>query len=192
MPTNLEAGTLGDLRLAQGVLDRLRAPVDHRQQDARRLFGLAPPLFPILHGRDGQAETPGEFGLLAGIGLLLLILMARKSLRRRQSDLEKALPELLKRGPVPVSDLPPSLELLRKVEKELAAIERLPDEASVRDRVAALNIEIAKVNATVVEGPPTSLGTLDVDKVLARWRQARSAQSSAALRSRGLPEPTKP
>jgi hypothetical protein len=77
-----------------------------------------------------------------------------------------------------VSELPPSLELLRKVEKELAAIEKLPDEASVRDRVAALNVEIAKVNATVVEGPPTRLGTLDVDKVVARWRQTRSAQSS--------------
>jgi hypothetical protein len=74
-----------------------------------------------------------------------------------------------------ISDLPPSLELLRKVEKELAAIEKLPDEATVRRRVAALNVEIANVNATVVEGPPTRLGTMDVDKVVARWRQTRSA-----------------
>ena len=74
-----------------------------------------------------------------------------------------------------VSILPPSLELLRKVEKELAAIEQLDDEAAVRRRVAALNVEIAKVNATVMEGPPTRLGTLDADKVVARWRQVRSA-----------------
>jgi len=74
-----------------------------------------------------------------------------------------------------ISMLPPSLELLRKVERELAAIEKLPDEATVRHRVAALNVEIAKVNATVVEGPPTRLGTLDVDQVVARWRRARSA-----------------
>jgi hypothetical protein len=74
-----------------------------------------------------------------------------------------------------ISVLPPSLELLRKVEKELAAIERLHDEATVRDRVAALNVEIAKVNATVMEGPPTRLSTLDVDKVVARWRRTRSA-----------------
>ena len=74
-----------------------------------------------------------------------------------------------------ISMLPPSLELLRKVETELAAIEKLHDEATVRHRVAALNVEIAKVNATVVEGPPTRLGTLDVDQVLARWRRARSA-----------------
>jgi hypothetical protein len=71
--------------------------------------------------------------------------------------------------------LPPSLELLRKVEKELASIETLHDEATVRRRVAALNVEIAKVNATVVEGPPTRLGTLDVDQIVARWLRARSA-----------------
>ena len=76
-----------------------------------------------------------------------------------------------------ISMLPPSLELLRKVESELATIAKLPDEASVRRRLAALNVEIAKVNATVVEGPPTRLGTLDVEQVVARWRQARSANA---------------
>jgi len=74
-----------------------------------------------------------------------------------------------------VSILPPSLELLRKVETELAAIEKVHDEATVRRRVAALNVEIAKVNATVLEGPPTCLSTLDVDKVVAKWRRTRSA-----------------
>jgi hypothetical protein len=73
-----------------------------------------------------------------------------------------------------VSMLPPSLEMLRKVERELAAIERLHDEATVRHRVAALNAEIAKVNATVVEGPPTRLGPLDIDQVVERWRRTRS------------------
>jgi hypothetical protein len=74
-----------------------------------------------------------------------------------------------------ISILPPSLELLRKVETELATIEKPHDEAAVRHRVAALNAEIAKVNATVVEGPPTRLGTLDVDQVVAQWRRTRSA-----------------
>jgi hypothetical protein len=74
-----------------------------------------------------------------------------------------------------ISMLPPSLELLRKVEKELAAIEKLHDEATVRHRVAGLNAEIAKVNATVLEGPPTRLGPLDVDQIVERWRRTRSA-----------------
>jgi hypothetical protein len=73
-----------------------------------------------------------------------------------------------------LSMLPPSLELLRKVERELAAIEKLPDEVTVRRRVAALNVEIARLNATVVEGPPTRLGKLDVDQVVAKWRRTRS------------------
>jgi hypothetical protein len=74
-----------------------------------------------------------------------------------------------------ISFAPPSLELLRKVEKELAAIEKLPEEAAVRGRIEALNLEIAKLNATVLEGPPTRLGKLDVDQIVARWRRARQA-----------------
>jgi len=76
-----------------------------------------------------------------------------------------------------VSLMPPSLELLRKVEKELAALDKIPDEATVRRRIAALNVEIGRANATVVEGPPTRLSKLDVDRVVARWRQARSARA---------------
>ena len=74
-----------------------------------------------------------------------------------------------------LSLLPPSLELLRKVEREHATIEKRPDAATVRRRIAALNVEIARVNATVIEGPPTRLGKLDVDQVVARWRRTRSA-----------------
>jgi len=76
-----------------------------------------------------------------------------------------------------INVLPPSLELLRKVEKELAAIVKLHDEATVRRRVAALNVEIAQVNATVVEGPPTCLDILDVDQVVRQWRRTRSPNS---------------
>ena len=69
-----------------------------------------------------------------------------------------------------VSMLPPSLELVRKVRNEIAALGKLDNEAAVRDKVAALNVEIAKFNATVVEGPPTNLGLLDADQVVARWQ----------------------
>jgi hypothetical protein len=79
-----------------------------------------------------------------------------------------------------VSILPPSLELLRKVDKELAAIECLQDEATVRCRVSALNVEIAKLNATVLEGPPTRLSTLDIDQAVARWRRVRHANPNGS------------
>ena len=73
-----------------------------------------------------------------------------------------------------ISVLPPSLEVLRKVESELAAVWQLADEAAVRSRVQALNREIAKVNARATEGPPTRLGPLDVDQIVAEWRTRRA------------------
>jgi hypothetical protein len=59
--------------------------------------------------------------------------------------------------------------------KKDAAIESLDDESLVRARLAALNLEIAKANATVVEGPPTRLGTVDIDQIVVNWRQGRAA-----------------
>nr|WP_244423081.1 hypothetical protein [Bradyrhizobium sp. ORS 278] len=83
-----------------------------------------------------------------------------------------------------ISMLPPALALLRKVEKQVAAIETLPDEAAVRREVAGLNSEIAKANATVLEGPSTTLGALDADQVVARWRQRRASGQATAVESR--------
>jgi hypothetical protein len=73
-----------------------------------------------------------------------------------------------------ISILPPSLELLRKVESELAKIWQVADEARVRSRLLALNAEIAKVNARAGEGPPTRLGLLSVDEIVAEWRARRA------------------
>jgi hypothetical protein len=70
-----------------------------------------------------------------------------------------------------VSILPPALALLRRVEAELKTIWTLRSEADVRKRLAALNAEIAKVNARAVEGPPTRLAPLDVDAIVEEWRR---------------------
>ena len=72
-----------------------------------------------------------------------------------------------------VSVLPPSLELLRRVEEELAKIWTARREDDVGARVAALNAEIARVNARVAVGPPTRLTPLDVDDVVQEWRARR-------------------
>jgi Domain of unknown function (DUF1992) len=74
-----------------------------------------------------------------------------------------------------ISVLPPSLELLRKVESEMAAIWQLADEAKVRSRILALNREIGKVNARSTEGPPTRLGPLDLEAIVAEWRARRKS-----------------
>ena len=114
------------------------------------------------------AREQGAFDNLPGAGKPLQNL-------GQEEDLVWWVKQLMQREQL--SLLPPSLELLRKVEKELAAIDKLADEAIVRRRLTALNAEIAKVNATVTEGPPTRLSTLDVEKVVGRWRQTRSAKA---------------
>lgn len=114
------------------------------------------------------AQEAGAFDNLPGAGKPLPNL-------DQDFDLSMWVRQLVQREQLSMASmLPPSLELLRKVETELAALEKLDDEASVRQRVAALNAEIAKVNATVTEGPPTRLGMLAIDQVLARWRRTRS------------------
>jgi len=113
------------------------------------------------------AQEAGAFDNLPGAGKPLPNL-------DQDFDLSMWVRQLVEREQLSMASmLPPSLELLRKVETELAALEKLDDEASVRQRVAALNAEIAKVNATVTEGPPTRLGMLAIDQVLARWRRTR-------------------
>lgn len=65
---------------------------------------------------------------------------------------------------------PPALELRRKVERELAALNTMKDEATVFARFTALNAEIAKFNATTIDGPPTNLAPLNVEQIVLRWR----------------------
>jgi uncharacterized small protein (DUF1192 family) len=77
-----------------------------------------------------------------------------------------------------LSVLPPALELLRKVEAELARLWKVRDEAAVRSRIALLNAEIAKTNATLTQGPPTRLAPLDVEAIVQDWRRARSSNVS--------------
>ena len=75
-----------------------------------------------------------------------------------------------------VSMLPPALELLRRVESEAERIWKLSDERQVRERLLALNVEIARANARAAEGPPTRLAPLDVETIVAEWRAARSSR----------------
>ena len=100
----------------------------------------------IAENRIRDAMQAGEFDNLPGAGKPLPNLTDGY-------DPEWWLKQLVQREQISV--LPPSLEVLRKVESEMAAIWLLADEAKVRSRLLALNREIAKVNARATEGPPT-------------------------------------
>jgi hypothetical protein len=112
-----------------------------------------------------QAREEGAFDDLPGAGKPL-------------ADLEQAydpdwwVKKLVRREGVSV--LPAPLELLRKVEAELARIWTLTSERDVRTRAGALNAEIAKVNATAAEGPPTRLAPLDIEALVRDWHRRRS------------------
>lgn len=70
-----------------------------------------------------------------------------------------------------LSDLPASIAIRYEAERTLAEVMRETDERLVRERLEALNAKIRKLNATHVAGPPTTLAPVDVEAVLARWRE---------------------
>jgi len=78
---------------------------------------------------------------------------------------------LLKREKL--SLLPPSLEILRKVEQGLEAIAQLRHESEVRRAVSRLNDEIRRANFAITWGPPSTLAPLDADEVVSQWRERR-------------------
>ncbi len=75
-----------------------------------------------------------------------------------------------------ISSLPPSLEIKRKVQRELETIWQLRREKDVRAKVNALNAEIARINRTAVSGPSTTQTLLDLEAIVQEWRD-RNQQS---------------
>ncbi len=108
-----------------------------------------------------EARERGEFDNLPGAGKPI-------------ADLGKVHDELwwvkrLLRREV-LSLAPESLALRRRVEKTMAAIAAKKDENAVRRLVAEMNEDIARVNATAIQGPPTNLAPFDVEEIVRRWR----------------------
>ena len=69
--------------------------------------------------------------------------------------------------------LPDTLALKRDVSLFLEDIHSLRTEALVRQNVKALNVRIAHCNARPAKGPPSTVSTLDVEKVVSRWKSQR-------------------
>src|SRR5256885_11840480 len=66
---------------------------------------------------------------------------------------------------------PPVLELRRQFDEARARIAAAGTEAEVRRLVAAINERIVYVNSHTTSGPATDLAPLDVERVVAQWRQ---------------------
>ena len=71
-----------------------------------------------------------------------------------------------------LSVLPPALEIRLDVERTLARLTKLELESQVRQEVTALNERIRKASFANVSGPSLNVMPLDVDEVVARWRDS--------------------
>src|SRR5262245_43503347 len=114
-----------------------------------------------------QAQRDGEFEGLEGRGCRIPDLDA-------PYDPLWWVKKLLEREKLSV--LPRALEIRAQVDRAVEALWALATEAAVRARVSAINADIARANRSTAEGPPTTLGLLDVEDVLERWRSRRGAR----------------
>jgi hypothetical protein len=72
---------------------------------------------------------------------------------------------------------PPTLVLRREYHETLAKIADARSERDVRRLVSAINERIIYVNSHTTFGPPSDLVPLNVERVVAEWRDARGSTS---------------
>ncbi len=114
----------------------------------------------------GEAIKRGDFDALPGAGRPLRDLDGRR-------DENAWIRDKLRReraAPPP----PPAIQIRIDVDAALASLGTLETEDEVRSLAEHLNDRIRTVNRTTVIGPPTTLGPMPVEDVVARWRRARS------------------
>jgi Domain of unknown function (DUF1992) len=73
---------------------------------------------------------------------------------------------------------PPGLVLRREVEDALARISAARHEAEVRRLVGEINQRIVYINSHTTFGPASGLITLDLERVVAEWRDAQPAATT--------------
>ncbi len=82
------------------------------------------------------------------------------------------LKKLIKRERLSV--VPRAVEIRRKVERRLEEASKSREERTLRRRLEDLNAKIARWNATAVSGPATTVGRIDVEAAVERWRQGKT------------------
>jgi hypothetical protein len=80
-----------------------------------------------------------------------------------------------------LSVTPPALALRKEVHDLQDRLDREPTEARVRSVVEELNGRIREANRKPqIDGPPTTVGPVDVDTIVARWRARREGGAASA------------
>jgi len=111
-----------------------------------------------------EARERGEFDDLPGHGKPL------PDLDRPRDELWWVRKKLQREN---VSYSPPAISLRVEVDEARERIAAATTEAQVRGLVAKINDRIRYVNSHTISGPPTTIGVLDVDDVVAQWREQR-------------------
>jgi len=115
-----------------------------------------------------EARERGSFDNLRGAG---------KPLPRAASDELAWVREKVRQEGLPVSALlPPALAVAKEVEDLPATLARLRSEQRVRTEVTELNKRIDAARRGPQLGPPVRTALLDVDAVVASWREATTPQ----------------
>ncbi|MFI5930770.1 DUF1992 domain-containing protein [Actinoplanes sp. NPDC051494] len=74
--------------------------------------------------------------------------------------------------------LPPTLAVRREAEDLHRTVDQRRSETEVRAYVVALNEQLRKARAGLLDGPPVLLPPLDADKVVRGWRERRGLSSA--------------
>jgi Domain of unknown function (DUF1992) len=114
-----------------------------------------------------EAQERGDFDNLPGTGKPL-------SDAGREYDEDWWVKDWVRRQGAADGVLPRTLQLRREAEDLAKLVDRKTSEAAVRELVAALNEQIRKARAGLMDGPPVLLPPFDVEDVVRGWRERRA------------------
>ena len=136
----------------------------------------------LAEARIAAAQAEGQFDNLPGFGKPIA------GIDEPHDDLWWVKDKLKREQ---LSSLPPALAIRLDVEKTLAQImvgrahptdaagTARPTEAEVRQEIAALNERIRKASFGVAWGPSVDVQPLDVEEIIARWRNGTVRETSS-------------
>ncbi|WP_067500663.1 DUF1992 domain-containing protein [Actinoplanes sp. TFC3] len=113
-----------------------------------------------------EAQEQGQFDDLPGTGKPL-------SDHGQEYTEDWWVQDWLRREGASAGALPPTLAVRREAEDLQETIDKRHTEQEVRSYVAALNEQLRKARAGLLDGPPVLLPPLDADKVVRGWRERR-------------------